>query len=317
MVGKLRRDELLAQRNAIQRMVDELPTSAQLTALSLKSRLVALDGEIASIDAAPDALGHAALMFGGRLVDGSRAIDAEFAVRSLKAFQDLISKKVTVSRRGPLGAKGPVPEKDAARLNITGTVRGSFGFILEEDGQPGFFPSAVKDAMTSVIGTLGAFADEDDASFAKAVEEVDPRLFSSVRDFFKSLHDADGTVRIVEGELDRSFGRLAVERAFERVEMTSIEDLEQTVYGRLIGVLPVSRTFEFIREDTGRTVKGGVGPQLGGAVLERIERDELPLGKRWEARFSIRTVTRPRASPREQITLIALAEAPGVGAAEA
>ena len=73
--------------------------------------------------------------------------------------------------------------------------------------------------------------------------------------------------------------------------------------------MPVSRTFEFTREDTGITLKGRVGPQVGDDLLQRIERETMQSGKRWRAKLAFRTETRPRASPKKHVTLVDLEEA--------
>jgi hypothetical protein len=309
VVRKLKRDALLAELAALEGIIAELPSGAVLTAKSLRRRLAGLEEELRSLEAEPDTSGAAALVFGGGKVYGSRAIDADFAVRTLKAFQELVAKKAAGRIRGSIGQKGPLPERDLARLSITGTVRGSFGFLLQEEGDPALFPTAVKEAIGEAAHLLDAICAEDESRFVRVVEEADPRLFVSLREFFKALHDADGTVKIVQGDEERAFNRLAVERAFERVEHTSVEDVEQTAIGRLIGVLPVSRTFEFTRDDTGQTIRGKVGPQVSGDFLGRIEAEMLPLGKRWKVKLSVRTISRRRASPREQFILMDVEEA--------
>lgn len=310
MVSKLRRDELAAEAATIAKLIEQLPAGAALTARSLMARRTAIIAELEALGSQEPSTGEAALFFGGAKVFGSRAIDADFAVRGIGVFQDLVARTVGERWRATAVGRPVPPDRELARLNIIGTVRGSFGFIIEEERseQPELFPSAVKDALSSVAHILGAFSSLDEQIFGETLEEIEPRVLRSVRDFFKLLHDGEGTVRIVEGDRDTSLDRGAVERGYERAQQISVDEEMVELTGRLIGVLPVSRTFEFTRDDTGLTIKGKVGPQVSTEFLSRIESDRMPLGKRWRAKFRLKSVTRAGGITKETFILVDLSE---------
>lgn len=307
---KLRRDAIAAELGELTHLLARLPPNALLSRRSLEAKANALRTELAELADASTTTASAALFFGGARVQGSRAIDADFAARSLKAFQDLVSKKTLERVQNPMGQRGPLAERDIARLNIVGTAAGSFGFLLEENGAdaPPLFPSAVKEALSAAMDLLSGFATEDDESFGSLLFSIDPRVLVTVKDFFKVLHDGEGTVRIVEDERETTLNRSAVERAFSRADQSQIDEDDVPMVGRLIGVLPVTRSFEFVRDDTSEVLKGKVGPQFSNEFLQRIEREAITLGKRWRATIRIKKVERPGASRKVDYTLLDLQE---------
>jgi hypothetical protein len=97
---------------------------------------------------------------------------------------------------------GPIPDKGASQLHITSHVHGSFGFLLEgpdDHGEP-LFESALRVAADRAVGYIANVADENEAKFAETLEQLDPRVFTSVRAFFATVFKAKVTFRLVEGE---------------------------------------------------------------------------------------------------------------------
>lgn len=305
---KLKRDAISSELAQLEGLLSRLPVGASLSRRSLEARVKSLRDELQTISSRQDTTASAALFFGGARVQGSRAIDADFAARSIKAFQDLVSKKTLERTQRPLGQRGPLPEKDVARLNIIGTAPGSFGFLLEENGSdaPPLFTSAVKEALNDALNVLSGFATDDDEKFASLLSSIDPRVLVTVKEFFRVLHEGEGTIRIVEDEREASLGRLEVERAFNRAEQSEIAEDDIPFAGRLIGILPVTRSFEFVRDDTGAVIKGKIGPQFSGEFLQRLEQEPITLGKRWRAMLRVKRVERPGASLKIDYTLLDL-----------
>jgi hypothetical protein len=312
MIRKIQRDMLRAETATLRDLIAGASERSPLTKLSAQSRLAAVEAELAALEREIHFTGEVAIFFSGKRVYGSRAIDAEFATNSLRHYQDLVSKTVLHRIRGPLAQRGPLRDRDVARLNITGTAPGSFGFVLEEDGaeQSPMFPTAVKEAMEHVTGLLQAFSSVDEAAFAAVFEDMDPRTLKSLKDLLNDLNEAEATMRLVEGDHEVRMDRSSVEIALERANLSRVEEREEHVTGKLVGLVPHQRRFEFQREDTSEVISGRVDSQLSNAFLNRVLENTMELGGRWIAHVLVRDIERRGASPKSTYTLLGLSDHP-------
>jgi hypothetical protein len=205
---------------------------------------------------------------------------------------------------------GPIPNKEASQLHITNLVHGSFGFLLEEldqDGEP-LFESPLKKAADEVSVYLAGFADPDEKLFTQVIEEIHPRVFTSLKNFFGTVYKEKGTFRIVEGERDKNFDSGAVERAWFRAEHSNVDQDEPQFIGRLLGVIPIKRRFEFEPDNGAKIIEGKVGDEFSQSYLEKIGTEQFA-GKRWRAFLKRRLIEKPgRSSPIERYTLLKLEE---------
>lgn len=309
MNKKLKRDALLSELDEIETTLSRVPASNPLGRLNYQARKERLISELAELGQTPDKVASVGLFFSGKPVVGSRAIDASFASKAVATFQDIISKRLATFGTGGLAKRGPVPSKEASRLNITNVVHGSFGFLLEEEGseQLGLVNSALCEAAHSVSGILEDFTSEEDDAFLRAIDEMDPRLFASVREFFDTLHDEGATLRLVEGNKDLRFDEHKISVAYKRVEETDVSEDEISVTGSLIGVLPIKRRFEMRVTETGELLEGKVGPLFSAEYLRRIEGEQL-VGRSWRALILRKRVDRPGRRPHTTYVLQKLDE---------
>ncbi|MEO5374573.1 MAG: hypothetical protein H7840_09875 [Alphaproteobacteria bacterium] len=307
MTKKLLKDALLADLSAVNAILSSLQEDDYVGRMGFEARKEEIETELAGLERSRDTLANVALMFYGKPVHGSRSIATEFAAKALASYQDLVAKHLATSETGGLAQRGPTPARQAANLNITGILHGSFGFLLEESDQDGpqLINSSLREAVDKVTDVLDHFAAESEDPFNTSLNEMDPRLFSSVKTFFKILHDDEATMRIVEGEKDRSFDAKAVDRAHQRCQNASIDEQDLTVTGTLIGVMPYARRFELRIEDT-EVITGKVGPIISQEYLNRIETDERVIGRRWEARLFRKSVDRPGQRTQVTYTLLEL-----------
>lgn len=307
MTKKLTKDALLSDLGAVEAMLASLPKDDFIARVGFEARKAEIQEELAALMDGRDTLANVALVFHGKPVRGSRSINAEFAAKALDGYQDLVAKRLAASEWGGLAQRGPVPSKQAASLNICGVVHGSFGFVLEESDpdSPQLVNSSLREAVEKVSQILENFCAENDTSYSDAINKIDPRLFTSLKSFFKILHDDEATLRIVEGEKDRSFDSAAVDRAHQRCQEASIDENEITVTGKLIGVIPHGRRFELETSDS-EVIKGKVGPLFSQDYLERIENDEQMIGRRFQAALLKKSVERPGQKIRVDYTLLNL-----------
>ena len=305
---KLDRDYIQAEIAALTALIASLPERDYLGRSSLEARRQDLVQELETLAAASENCAKIALYFGGEPVIGSAGVEAEFSGIALSNFQDLITK-VWGAGTGKLPAMGRVPDKAASQLHITSLVHGSFGFLLEEldvQGEP-LFESALRKAANTAVHYVASIADENEARFVETLEQLDPRVFSAVRDFFSSLYRSKATLRLVEGTVDARFDRTAVQRAWDRLETANVEEDRYTLEGRLLGIIPLGRRFEFDPDGATQVIKGKVGELFSQRYLERMSTEQFA-GKRWKATFHHVVITRQGREPSERFTLLELDE---------
>lgn len=296
MVTKIHRDALRSDIASVQALLDKARGRDPLGEISLQARLQSLEGQLRALDQSSAITATVALVFDGGPVRGSSAIDADFAGQALQDYQELVTRQMASVASGGLSAKGPIPSaiRQQARLNITALVHGSFGFVLEEnnDGQHPMFETPTHLAVHTVTDLLRGVAAADERWFEDQLPELDYRLFAGLRDFVSTLHKAGSSLKLSEEDRDLRLGPVEVERAYDRISQVEVDEVEETVAGKLLGVIPIARRFEFMSAD-GDVISGRVAQNLSADYLERLDRDEALAGKGWRALIRTKTVTRP------------------------
>jgi hypothetical protein len=294
MIRKIERDQLAAEIASVEALARTLPPNDPVGRLGFEARLHELRERLAELNMTEEHRAAVALYFGGEPVVGSRGIQAEFGSAIITVYQDLVAKVWATLQGADLPLRGQIRDREGAQLHITSLVHGSFGFLLEEldeKGEP-LFPSPVREAASRVTDYFEQFAAEDDRPFNYLVEEMNPRIFASLREFFKWIHKEQAVFRVVEGEKDKTFDQGAVERAYTRIEATEIDEQEIPVEGELIGVVPYGRRFEFRTHPQNELISGKVAENFSEAYLERIHQEQL-VGRRWQAVLRKRETRKP------------------------
>lgn len=296
MVTKLHLDAIRSEVVEIESMLENADERDVLTSLSLRQRLLALQQQLAADERDADTAAEIALVFDGGPVLGSSAIDAAFAGKALQEYQELITKQVAIDGGG-LAQKGPIPNemRDVARMQVTDLVHGSFGFVLQEASadEPGFFESPVKVAMTKVSDLLSAVAARDPKPFEDQLDQLDFRMFGSLKKFVTNLHKANATLRLAERSRDIILAAADVSVAYIRLQEVDVSESQEVVRGNLLGLVPIQRLFEFRRLDNGEVIQGRVSQTLSEGYLQRIEEEGLVVGKEWQASILTRLIEHP------------------------
>ena len=265
----------------------------------LEKRKNKLTAEIQSLADAREEKASVALFFGGKPVLGSRGISANFAGRMLENFQELVTRTFASAELRALGERGPVPMQQATDLMVTNLAKGAFGFVLDElSDQEEIDVTALKLMVEDVVTTLERVASSNDADFEEVVEELDPRMLISLKNFFVALDSAEGTLRLVDDAADVSLDSQAIHRARVRTEATSIDENDITVEGVLIGFLPEHRKFEMSVD--GEMLYGSVSKEAAEQYAQLVARGETPERRRWSVRIKQRIVT-PLNRPARQV----------------
>ncbi|MDR0183249.1 hypothetical protein [Lysobacter arvi] len=309
MPTKLKREEVSAERATVAALLAQANDVGDLLgARQFERRLRALDAEMVELGQVQERKASAALFFGGPKVAGSRGIEAEFAGEALERFQDLVSKSFARRELGNLAARGRVPIRSDSKLMVTAVTRGSFGFVLEEVGDQ---EEALRTQLNEVVGDVVDFvaqvSDPAEEVFLEAVADVDARTLIAIREFFNTLSGAQATLRIVEGDREVALGRDDVQRGKERTEGLEVTETESVrLRGLLLGLLPVHRRFEFVLEGEVEAISGKVAADASRALGDQVLVGQHPVGRRWEAEFDVREVTRPGRPARRFYTLLSL-----------
>lgn len=309
MISQQKRDAVSSELSALEALLASVDDDDFVARRSLSYRRDELAAEIADLVEQQQNLGHVVLSFEGGPVLGSRGIDTTFASRTLSEYQELITKQVAAENVGTLAQRGPVPAQISSRLNITNVVHGSFGFELQEVEQDQFpiFESPVKQAITAVDDVLASFSGSSEETYRNALELVDRRVFISVQRFFESLYKDSASLKIVEAERDLTLDQYAVLRARSRIRDVEVIDEQIVLVGELLGLTPVSRTYDFSAID-GRIVSGKVGQRLSDDYLERLHGEERISGRKYAGVFSRRRATSADGSINESFMLLDLRE---------
>jgi hypothetical protein len=313
MLSTLEQQRLSAELAAINALLASAPANDFAGKIGLEYQREELAARLALVEQRVDRAARVILTFGGQPVLGSAGIEATFAATAIGTFQDIVTKTWGRETSGGLSQFGPVPDSSDARLHVTSLVHGSFGFLLEEmtvGGEP-MFDSTVKQAADTVADLLGSFGDENEEQFATTIEAISSRVFSSVKQFFKCVHGEKATFRLIEGNKDKTFNEDAVERAWQRIEHSDVEESRPFMTGLLMGIIPFGRRFEF-QPDNGTLIRGKISDTLGQTYLERISTEPFSAGKRWRAAFLKKTIQRFGRDPSEQYTLLSLDELPNL-----
>lgn len=290
MVTKIHRDALRSEIASLRALLERLAEQDPLGAMSLQNRLTSLEAELRQTEDARQNVATVALVFDGAPVRGSSAIEADFAGKALQDYQDLLAKQVALDS-DQLAERGRLPDQvhQQARMNITSLVHGSFGFVLEEDNadQPEMFETSAQKAVRSISDLLKEVAASDGRPFEARLDDLDVRVFSTLKRFISTLHKAKSTLRVAETQRELKLDSVSLQRAFERVSNVEVEEYDEIREGELLGLVPIQRRFEFRRNDDNEVVQGRVAPNLSADYLERIEREGLVAGANW--RVTIRT----------------------------
>ncbi len=302
------RDILESDLAAVEGLLKRVGPRDRLARLTLSKRKSSIEAELHKLADTRHTTASVLLSFEGGPVRGSYGIDADFAGRALQDYQELLAKQAAAHDNGGLARKGPVPDRQMSRLNITNVVHGSFGFLLEEDGadQPQMIDSALLISVKKITDLLRAFSDLDQNSFEQALNEIDPRVFLSLKDFIEDLYRGGATLKLIEDDRQVVFDSLAVATARERIIATEVSDSEVILNGELLGVVPIQRRFDFRVHPSQEDIKGKVGEQFSADYLERLHKEQTMIGRPARAKLNRRTIRRIDGRLTEEWTLIDL-----------
>lgn len=286
-------DRARADLASVSALIDTLPGFDPLGRLSLEAYRELVDD---AMEAATTQAAHAAqveLTVGGEPVAGGTGIHAAFLADALGGLQELLARVC--------GTRG------ASHLFVTGLSQQPAGVVLQEVDEAGdlLFPSPLRRAVQDVIAGLATLTHGSDDDFGEWLERFEPRVIKAARDFVGRLCRHEGTFRLAQGEQAVSVDRDALERAWRRLESTHVDEHPLRTTGRLLGLMPLARRFEFQPDDGRPTLSGRVGEEVSAHYLAQLEAGPVA-GRRWSAVVERVTIERPGQPALERYTLLAL-----------
>ena len=278
---------LLAELTTLKEMLDEIPEADIIVRLSLEGRMEVVKERLASYGDPPKKPIEFRLTFRGAPTVERYGIRADFGGNAMKYFTDAVAA-VGFSQTRTLGEWGVIPNRDMFNLVITGTARGSFGFVLEE----GFKDENISDAKTSVesaintiIAILKASTGTND-ELNEALSETDPRAIKEIHAFVKHLADNDAVCTLQSEKDVFSFSDIKQIRQSEKnLSEDNIHEEQIEFNGYFIGYLPEKRVFEFYAEDMKAVISGKVD-----VTVENPEKINDILKKQTHIRLRMRRV---------------------------
>ena len=255
---------LLAERSALEQLLEDTPLDAVLERSGLEARLEDVQEHLASAGAPGREPARARLTFRGRPVIGHHGIFAEFGASATSAFTDAVAK-VAAALSGPLAPMGRVPNRQESQMLITSTAIGSFGFELEEHraeqlafGDESPVAQALDLTRNLLQSTLAS--DDDLADWAAG---TDPRAVDALRSFLDLLSSNEAICALECNDKVFRFSDVGqVRQSAQRLGRDNLREEQTQLAGEFQGVLPKGRTFEFRLAENGEVVRGKIGPAI-------------------------------------------------------
>ena len=307
---KLALDRLHADLAAVNDLLARLTEEDVMARVSLEDRREEIKDLILNAEKRlKDETASATLFFGGQPVSGMHGIECKFAASAVGTFQDLVAM-ILAHRAGTLSERGAVANRESSTLYITDVARGSVGFVLEEvRPQANLTDTPLSEAVTEATQLLAAFSATNEHEFHDRLDSVEQRVVVSAGKLFQLMRRNGATLRLVTDTSDHTYGIEAVARGAARAKSTTTESEDRIVIGRLGGVLPDTRRFEFRCEEELGTISGKVARALRTNDLDYYNRELLNV--RATARITLTRIYRNEQLLRETYTLLELTPVAG------
>lgn len=246
-------------------LLAETPDENVIERIGLEERLKNAKSAIKNVQ--EHLLVHKArLTFKGKPVYGSHGIAADFAAKAAASFSDAVSA-VAAGLAENLHYMGPIPDKQKNQLLITGTAIGSFGFEFElPEPDNTLFPiqSDAENALDKMeelfrLATLGS-----DDELAEVVTEIHPRAVKKAAEFLAYIAQQDALCSLEFKERRFQYEDIdQLQHSKKRLQEDNILESEELFSGKMVGVLPLGRSFELILDgDKQRVIRGKIGSDI-------------------------------------------------------
>lgn len=273
---------LLSERATLEKLIERTHPESVISRMSLEDRLSEVEEEInAHGERYSTQPIDARLTFRGKPVVGSYGIQADFGPDAVKSFANAVAL-VGAGQHSKLGARGVIPNRENYQLLITGTVRGSFGFQLEDASQQGVFGpdmDPIEMAIGRVKDILEASVRSDD-ELTETLAESDERAVAAVHDFLEVVAEQEAVCALeFKGDVFAFRDTNQVRRSESRLRQDNIREEDVTFMGHFQGFLPHSHRAEFLVERADQDFLSNVVGQVINAKVERLVDDSVSINE--------------------------------------
>ena len=239
---------LQAEKNSLTHLINTTPKEAVASRKNFQSRLAKVESLLKAHSMSELPI-EGQITFRGKPVLGAQGIESVFAAKIMDEFSTMIAAKAS-SYQGPLSRMGGIANRDAYRINITGTTVGSFGFVFSEsplDQQViNGVHSPIESALADCIDFFKVIQNDDEEGLATVVDLTDERVLAEIRKFLNELLANEAVCAVESGMHSFRFNSVAeVQRSAKKIEADNIREWKEVFIGEFIGVLVSERKFDF------------------------------------------------------------------------
>ncbi|EPS9063915.1 hypothetical protein [Providencia stuartii] len=241
---------VLSERSQLLSMLESMDESDVISRMSLEYRLSQLDEEIKNSNVNMHSPAKAVITFKGDPVLGTVGISSAFGAKILKAFNSAITQ-VSTSLMSVTAVQKIEP------MIITGTAKGSFGFVLEEPSREGVLDfdekSITSCSLEKTYKILSSAINGDDELLANELEAIDENSIKKIREFIDILVKEKTIFTIKNSDFSLVVRNpQQLENISYKLSVDNIKEEIKTLDVTFTGVLPNRRKCEFklISDDT-------------------------------------------------------------------
>lgn len=260
----VKEDFLASEINTLEQLLLDLPKENIIERMSLEARLASVQKQLN--EQLPRTAHKVNLTFRGKPVIGSHGIGADFGSKAAGTFSEAFAA-IVAALNDNLQSAGPIPNRDRSQLLITGTAIGSFGFEFELPlAEPDLFPEDQSfEALKKIEALFRLSAKGSDDDIAEVVEEIHPRAVKKTHEFLEYLVQQKAWCGLSYANREFHYSNFdEIKRAADSLKDDNIQETYKNYQGVLQGVLPFSRTFEFLQHDSEELIRG----KLDSAIKE-------------------------------------------------
>ncbi len=240
------RDEyvyVLSERSQVMSMLKSIDEKNVISRMSLEYRLSQLDDEIKNANINMHSPAKAVITFKGDPVLGTVGISSAFGAKILKAFNSAITQ-VSTSLMPSTAVQKIEP------MIITGTAKGSFGFVLEEPSREGILDfdekSITSCSLEKTYKILSSAINGDDELLANELVAIDEKSIKKIREFIDILVKEKTIFTIKNSDFSLVVRNpQQLETISYKLSVDNIKEEMKTLAIMFTGVLPNKRRCEF------------------------------------------------------------------------
>ncbi|WP_273827042.1 hypothetical protein [Providencia rettgeri] len=234
---------VLSERSQIISMLESMDETDVISRMSLEYRLSKIDEELKNSNINRHSPAKAIITFKGDPVFGTVGISSTFGAKILKAFNSAITN-VSTSLLPILGTQKVEP------MVITGTAKGSFGFILEEPSRGGILDfdekSITASSLEKTYRVLKSAISSDDDMLSAELEDLDENAIKKLREFIDILVKEKTIFTIKNSDFSLIVRNpQQLETISYKLSVDNIKEEIRELNVIFLGVLPNKRRCEF------------------------------------------------------------------------